>query len=71
MVNQGPNASNHIRATCNGSDLTLEVNGQVIGTANAIPGGGTSGAIAFAAISFESAEPSAEVQFDNMVVAQP
>jgi hypothetical protein len=70
VINQG-NASNHIRATCNGNQLALEVNGQEIATANATADGSTSGAIAFAAISFETDSPTAEVQFDNMVVTQP
>lgn len=39
--------------------------------ASTIPGGSTSGAIAFAAISFETAEPYAEAHFDNLVVSQP
>jgi hypothetical protein len=70
VINQG-NVTNHIRATCNGSELILEVNGQVVATASAIAGGSTSGSIAFAAISFEDAEPVAEVHFDNLVVSQP
>lgn len=69
-VKQG-NAANQIRATCNGSELILEVNGTVVATASTIPGGSTSGAIAFAAISFETAEPYAEAHFDNLVVSQP
>lgn len=70
VINQG-NATNHIRATCNGSDLSLEVNGQVLATANTTPDGSASGSIAFAAISFESSEPQAEAHFDNLVVSQP
>jgi len=69
-INQG-NTLNHVRATCNGSDLMLEVNGQLVAEANTIAGGATSGALAFSAISFEDAEKIAEVNFDNLVVSQP
>lgn len=69
-VNQG-NATNRIRATCNGNELTLEVNGEVIASADAIAGGSQSGAIAFSAISFETDNPVAEVHFDNLVVSRP
>lgn len=69
-VNQG-NVLNHVRATCNDSELLLEVNGQLIATANTIAGGATSGSLAFSAISFEDAEPIAEIHFDNLVVSQP
>jgi hypothetical protein len=70
IINQG-NTTNRIRATCNGSDLTLEVNGEVVATATSTAGGSTSGAIAFAAISFETSEPYAEAHFDNLIVSQP
>jgi len=69
-VNQGT-ASNRIRATCNGDQLTLEVNGVSVATANAISGGSTSGAFAFATVSFETDEPTSEVHFDNLVISQP
>lgn len=69
-VNQG-NALNHVRATCNGSELKLEVNGQLVASASTIAGGATSGALAFSAISFEDAEKIAEIHFDNLVVSQP
>jgi len=69
-VNQG-NSLNHIRATCNGTELKLEVNGQLIASTNAIDGGSTFGALAFSAISFEDAEKTAEIHFDNLVVTQP
>lgn len=69
-VNQG-NAQNTIRATCNGSELILEVNGEVLANANTIASGSQSGAISFAAISFETDEPVAEVHYDNLVVSQP
>jgi hypothetical protein len=70
-INQGTNATNHIRATCNGSELILEVNGTVVATASATPGLPASGAIALTAISFETAEPYAEAHFDNLVFSQP
>lgn len=70
-VNQGPNATNHLRATCNGSELKLEVNGQLIASANAIATGSNTGSIAFAAISFETDQPYAEAHFDNLIVSQP
>jgi hypothetical protein len=62
--------SNKVRATCNGSDLTLEVNNQIIAS-SALALGSTSGAIAFAAISFEDSEPLVEAHFDNLVVSKP
>ncbi len=70
VINQGT-ATNKIRATCNGSDLTLEVNDVVLATANTVADGSTSGSFAFAAVSFETAEPTAEVHFDNLVISQP
>lgn len=69
-INQG-NETNKIRGTCNGNDLSLEVNGVVVATASAITGGSTSGGFAFAVVSFETAEPIAEVHFDNLVISQP
>lgn len=69
-VKQG-NATNRIRATCNGSDLSLEVNGELVASATTIAGGATSGSVAFAAISFETDQPYAEGHFDNLVVSQP
>ncbi|MBC7878185.1 MAG: hypothetical protein H7Y59_13525 [Anaerolineales bacterium] len=69
-INQG-NLENTIRATCNGSELILEVNGEVLATASATADGPTSGAIAFAAVSFETGEPLAEVHYDNLVVSAP
>lgn len=67
-VNQGAE-SNRVRATCNGSDLSLEVNGETIATATATDS--TSGSIAFTAISFEDTQPFVEVHFDNLVVSKP
>lgn len=69
-INQGI-TTNNVRATCKGSDLSLEVNGQLLATATAIAGGSQSGSIAFSAISFETAEPIAEGHFDNLVVTAP
>jgi hypothetical protein len=68
VVNQGTE-SNRVRATCNGSDLRLEVNGEEIATASA--SGSTSGSFAFAAVSFESSQPVAEIHFDNLVISKP
>ncbi len=70
IINQG-NASNHLRVTCNGNDLRLEVNGQEVASAVAPVDGPTSGTMAFAAISFETDQPYAEGHFDNLVVSQP
>lgn len=70
VIEQG-DATNRIRATCNGNELKLEVNGTQIASAATIAGGATSGNIAFAAISFETGEPIAEVHFDNLVVTKP
>ena len=71
VVNQGPNATNRLRATCNGSELKLEVNGELIASASAVAEGSPSGSIAFAAISFETDQPYAEAHFDNLVVSEP
>ena len=68
IVNQG-SASNHIRATCDGNSLTLEVNGQVVATT--VAGSTITGPIAFAAVSFQDGEPNMEAHFDNLVVSQP
>jgi len=69
-VNQGT-ASNRIRATCNGDQLSLEVNGTSVATASAAAGGSTSGKFAFATVSFETNEPTSEVHFDNLVISKP
>ncbi len=69
-VKQG-SVLNHVRATCNGNELKLEVNGQLVASANTIAGGATFGSLAFSAISFETAEQTAEVHFDNLIVSQP
>lgn len=69
-IKQG-SQTNHIRATCSGSELTLEVNGTLVGSAATPADGPASGAIALVAVSFEDAEPSTEIHFDNLVVSQP
>lgn len=70
VINQG-SANNRIRATCNGTELKLEVNGTQVASATAPAGGTTTGNIAFAAISFETDQPIAEIHFDNLVVTKP
>ena len=69
-IHQG-NVNNKIRATCNGNELKLEANSQLLATTNTIEGGATFGALAFSAISFEEAEPVAEIHFDNLIVSRP
>lgn len=69
VINQG-SATNSIRATCSGNQLTLEVNGVELASTT-VSGGATSGGIALAAGSFESESPNAEVHFDNVVVSEP
>lgn len=69
-INQG-NQLNHVRATCSDTELKLEVNGSIVAKASPIAGGATSGALAFSAISFEDAEKTAEIHFDNLIVSQP
>jgi serine/threonine-protein kinase len=66
VIRQG-NASNHIRAICNGSQLTLIVNGQEL--AQTTDSTFQSGEIGLTATSFE-AEPT-EIHFDNAQVARP
>ncbi len=65
-IRQG-NATNHIRAVCNGSKLSLTVNGVLL--AEAEDSEFTSGDIALTATSYESSP--AEVRFDNLVVTAP
>jgi hypothetical protein len=69
-INQGT-GSNKIRATCNGSDLSLEVNGNLLASANTVAGASSSGSFAFATVSFETDEPAAETHFDNLVISKP
>jgi hypothetical protein len=66
VVRQG-NATNHIRAICDGSSLALFVNGQRLATAE--DSTFASGDIALTATSYED-EPT-EVHFDNLVVQHP
>ena len=66
VVRQG-NATNHIRAMCDGPTLTLFVNGQRLATAEDTTF--SRGDIALTATTYES-EPT-EVHFDNLVVRRP
>ncbi|MEA3340093.1 MAG: LamG-like jellyroll fold domain-containing protein, partial [Chloroflexota bacterium] len=65
-IRQG-NATNHIRAICDGSTLVLFVNGQRLATAE--DSTFASGDIALTATTYEK-DPS-EVHFDNLVVNEP
>ena len=65
-INQG-DVHNSLRAVCQGSNLTLYVNGQQV--ANATDSEFTSGDLGLTATSYES-DPT-EVHFDNLVVSQP
>jgi len=65
-IHQG-NATNHIRAVCDGSTLTLSVNGQRLATAE--DSTFARGDIALATTSLED-EPT-EIHFDNLVVRKP
>jgi hypothetical protein len=66
VINQG-NATNTIRATCAGSTLTLEVNGQELASID--DSRFSSGDIALAAVSYES-EPT-QIHFDDVRVTSP
>lgn len=70
VVKQG-NQTNRVRVTCNGSELSFEVNGELVASAGTIAGGSGFGGIAFSAISFETDSPIAEGHFDNLVVSNP
>lgn len=65
-IKQGNN-TNHLRAVCNGTQLSLYVNGQLV--AKAGDSDFSSGDIALTATSYES--ESVEVRFDNLVVRKP
>jgi hypothetical protein len=65
-INQG-DATNHIRAICNGTTLELFVNGQRLGSVE--DSTFTSGDIAFSATTYEGAMT--EVHFDNLMVLKP
>jgi hypothetical protein len=65
-IRQG-NATNHIRAVCSGSKLSLTVNGVLV--AEAEDSEFNSGDIALTATSYESTPT--EVRFDNLVVTAP
>lgn len=66
VIRQG-NATNHIRAVCQGSRLSLTVNGELL--AEVEDAEFTSGDIALTATSYE--DTPAEVHFDNLVVTRP
>jgi hypothetical protein len=61
------NASNHLRAVCNGSNLDLYVNGQHL--ASTQDSTFSSGDVALTATSYES--DGTEIHFDNLTVRQP
>lgn len=69
-VKQG-SGGNKIRATCNNNELKLEVNGELLATANTTSGGSPTGTFAFTVVSFETGEPTAEIHFDNLLVTHP
>lgn len=66
-IRQGKNATNHIRAVCSGSKLSLTVNGVLL--AEAKDSEFTGGYIALTATSYE--DTPTEVHFDNLVVTAP
>lgn len=66
VVRQG-NASNDIVATCNGADLSLVVNGELLASASDFTY--RSGDLALTATSYEV--DGTEVHFDNLVVTRP
>jgi hypothetical protein len=61
------NATNRIRAVCNGSTLEMYVNGQLVATAE--DGTYARGDIALTATTYE--DQATEIHFDNMVVQKP
>jgi hypothetical protein len=61
------NATNRIRAVCNGSTLELSINGEQVATAE--DSTFTTGDIAFTATTYES--EATEIHFDNLVVRTP
>ena len=65
-INQG-NATNHIRAICNGSTLELFVNGQRLGSVE--DSTFASGDVALTATTYE--DVMTEVHFDNLMVRKP
>jgi hypothetical protein len=66
VINLG-NATNHITATCAGSDLSLSVNGQMLGSTQDTMY--ATGDIAVTATTFED-EPTT-IHYDNVVVREP
>jgi len=67
LILQG-NATNQILAVCDGPDLALFINGELLGEAN--DSTFSEGDIALTATSFEEGEPT-EIHFDNLVVYAP
>ena len=65
-INMG-NATNHLRAVCNGSSLDLYVNGEHLASTH--DSTFSSGDIALEATSYESDQT--QVYFDNLIVRQP
>lgn len=66
VVRQG-NSSNDILATCNGADLSLHVNGELVASVSDFTY--RSGDLALTATSYEDA--GTEVHFDNLTVTRP
>lgn len=60
-------ATNNIRVTCNGTSLTLEVNGELL--ASATDSTYTSGDIVLAATTYE--DEMTEIHFDSIVASEP
>lgn len=67
-INQG-NATNRIKADCVGSNLTLTVNGQLVGSASDTAYG--SGDIGLIAGASSTGGAGADIHFDNRVVRKP
>jgi len=67
VILQG-NATNHLEVVCNGSQLALHANGELLAEAN--DSTFSEGDIALTANSFEEGEPT-EIHFDNLVVYAP
>lgn len=66
-VIQGGDATNHIRVTCKGNSLTLEVNGTIL--VDVADSDLTSGDIGLIAGTYDT--PGVDVLFDNLVVIKP
>ncbi len=66
-VIKGGDATNHIKVTCKGSSLTLEVNGTIL--ADVLDTDLTSGDIGLIAGSYDTV--GVDVSFDNLIVTKP